>query len=118
MNRLASRACSVRSYSGVSVTVDSPEKQRVGTIAQYHGAVDQAWSPAEVAAAVVFELTPTGCDLSTDTPPYERTHSLLALLRVEASVKQTIEVAVIAIGDKTRSQPLPRGPSLVRAPWH
>jgi hypothetical protein len=38
----------------VSVTVDSPEKQRVGTIAQCHGAVDQAWSPAEVAAVVVL----------------------------------------------------------------
>jgi hypothetical protein len=56
----------------VSVTVDSPEKQRVGTIAQCHGAVDQAWSPAEVAAVVVFELTLSGCDLSTDPTPYER----------------------------------------------
>jgi hypothetical protein len=53
----------------VSVTVDSPEKQRVGIIGHCHGAADQAWSSAEVAAAVVFELTPSGCDLSTDTTP-------------------------------------------------
>jgi hypothetical protein len=51
----------------VPVTVDSPEKQRVVIIAQYHGAADQAWSSAEVAAAVVFERTPSGCDLSTGT---------------------------------------------------
>jgi len=41
-----------------AVTVDSPEKQRVGNIAQYH-----------VAAAVVFELTQSGCDLSTAATP-------------------------------------------------
>jgi len=49
--------------------VDSPEKQRVGNIAQYHGAADQTWSSAEVAAAVVFELTQSGCDLSTAATP-------------------------------------------------
>jgi hypothetical protein len=53
----------------VSVTVDSPEKQRVGDIGLCHGAADQDWSSADVAAAVVFELTPSGCDLSTDTTP-------------------------------------------------
>jgi hypothetical protein len=52
----------------VSVTVDSPEKQRGGIIGSYHGAADQGWSSAEVAAAVVFALTLSGCDLSTDTP--------------------------------------------------
>jgi hypothetical protein len=41
--------------NGVSVTVDSPEKQRVGIIGHYHGADDQAWSSAAVAAAVVFQ---------------------------------------------------------------
>jgi len=41
--------------SGVSVTVDSPEKQRGGIIGPYHGAADQAWSSAAVAAAVVFQ---------------------------------------------------------------
>jgi hypothetical protein len=41
--------------SGVSVTGDSPEKQRVGIIGHDHGAADQAWSSAEVAAAVVFQ---------------------------------------------------------------
>jgi hypothetical protein len=56
--------------SGVAaVTVDSPEKQRVGNIAQCHVAADQAWSSAEVAAAVVFELTQSGCDLSTAATP-------------------------------------------------
>jgi hypothetical protein len=39
----------------VSVTADSPEKQRVGMIGHYHGAADQAWSSAEVTAAVVFQ---------------------------------------------------------------
>jgi hypothetical protein len=33
-------------------------------------------------------------------------------------VKQTIEVGVRASEDKTWSRPPPRGPSLVRAPWH
>jgi hypothetical protein len=56
----------------VSVTVDSPEKQRVGIVGYWHGAADQDWSSAEVAAAVVFELTPSGCDLSTGTPPRHR----------------------------------------------
>ena len=64
------------------VTVDSPEKQRVGIIAEYHGAADQDWSSAEVADAVVFELTLSGCDLSTDTmpckPAVSRAHSVLA----------------------------------------
>ena len=61
-----------RSRAGTAVTVDSPEKQRVGNIDYCHGAVDQAWSPADVAAAVVFELTPSGCDLSTAIPPRKR----------------------------------------------
>src|SRR4029453_3328590 len=52
-----------------SVTVDSPEKQRGDVICWCHGAADQAWSSADVIAAVVFELTPSGCDLSTDTTP-------------------------------------------------
>jgi hypothetical protein len=52
----------------MSVTVDSPEKQRVGIIGYCHGAADQGWSSAEVASAVVFELMLSGCDLSTDIP--------------------------------------------------
>jgi hypothetical protein len=56
----------------MSVTVDSPEKQRVGDIGLCHGAADQGWSSADVAAAVVFALTPSGCDLSTDTTPCQR----------------------------------------------
>jgi len=56
----------------VSVTVDSPEKQRVGTLPSCHGAADQDWSSAEVAAAVVFELTLSGCDLSP-TPHHAST---------------------------------------------
>ena len=67
MEQPAAPICQSRLHTRVSVTVDSPEKQRVGIIAQYHGAADQDWSSAEVAAAVVFELTPSGCDLSTDT---------------------------------------------------
>jgi hypothetical protein len=43
--------------SVVSVTADSPEKQRVGMIGHCHGAADQAWSSAEVTAAVVFRLS-------------------------------------------------------------
>jgi len=39
----------------VAVTGDSPEKQRGGTIGHCHGAADQAWSSAAVAAAVVFQ---------------------------------------------------------------
>jgi len=39
----------------VSVTGDSPEKQRGGMIGHCHGAADQAWSSAAVAAAVVFQ---------------------------------------------------------------
>ncbi len=35
----------------MAVTGDSPEKQRVGIIAHCHGAADQAWSAAAVAAA-------------------------------------------------------------------
>jgi hypothetical protein len=62
----------LRLNDGVPVTVDSPEKQRVGVIDLCHGAADQAWSSAEVAAAVVFELTLSGCDLSTVTPPFKR----------------------------------------------
>jgi hypothetical protein len=61
-----------RLHGVVSVTVDSPEKQRGGDIGYCRGAVDQAWSPAEVAAAVVFELTLSGCDLSTATTPCKR----------------------------------------------
>jgi len=38
----------------MSVTVDSPEKQRVGDIGLCHGAADQGWSSADVAAAVVL----------------------------------------------------------------
>jgi hypothetical protein len=55
-------------HAAASVTVDSPEKQRVGVIGYCHGAADQGWSSAEVAAAVVFALTLSGCDLSTATP--------------------------------------------------
>jgi hypothetical protein len=39
----------------VAVTGDSPEKQRGGIIGHCHGAADQAWSSAAVAAAVVFQ---------------------------------------------------------------
>ena len=39
----------------MSVTGDSPEKQRGGMIGPCHGAADQAWSSAAVAAAVVFQ---------------------------------------------------------------
>jgi hypothetical protein len=39
--------------SGVAVTGESPEKQRGGIIGHCHGAADQAWSSAAVAAAVV-----------------------------------------------------------------
>jgi hypothetical protein len=39
--------------SEVAVTVDSPEKQRGSIIGHSHGAADQAWSSAAVAAAVV-----------------------------------------------------------------
>ena len=41
--------------SGMAVTGDSPEKQRGGMIGHCHGAADQAWSSAAVAAAVVFQ---------------------------------------------------------------
>jgi hypothetical protein len=41
--------------NGVAVTGDSPEKQRGGIIGHCHGAADQAWSSAAVAAAVVFQ---------------------------------------------------------------
>ena len=71
--RIATAACyQLRSHERLSVTVDSPEKQRVGIVAQCHGAVGQDWPPAEVAAAVVFELTPSGCDLSTATRSRKR----------------------------------------------
>ena len=39
----------------MAVTGDSPEKQRGGMIGHCHGAADQAWSSAAVAAAVVFQ---------------------------------------------------------------
>ena len=39
----------------MAVTGDSPEKHRVSIIAQCHGAADQAWSSASVAAAGVFQ---------------------------------------------------------------
>ena len=66
------RSYQSRSHEQVSVTVGSPEKQRVGSNGLCHGADDQAWSSAEVAAAVVFELMPSGCDLSTDTRSCKR----------------------------------------------
>ena len=51
---------------------------------------DQAWSPVEVAAAVVFGLS-LGCDLSTDTPPHTRPDCLRAHARVGRDVgEQTI----------------------------
>ncbi len=39
----------------MAVTGDSPEKHRGGIIAHCHGAADQAWSSAAVAAAGVFQ---------------------------------------------------------------
>jgi len=52
-------------------------------------------------AAVVFELTPSGCDLSTDTTPCQWVgRGGVDSRRVGASVKQTIEVAGIASADK------------------
>jgi hypothetical protein len=39
----------------MAVTDDSPEKHRVGIIAECHGAADQVWSSAAVAAAGVFQ---------------------------------------------------------------
>ncbi len=39
----------------MAVTGDSPEKQHGGIVAHCHGAADQAWSSAEVAAVVVFQ---------------------------------------------------------------
>jgi hypothetical protein len=44
--RIATAACyQLRSHERLSVTVDSPEKQRVGIVAQCHGAVGQDWPP-------------------------------------------------------------------------
>jgi hypothetical protein len=68
-------------HAVVPVTVDSPEKQRVGIITQCHGAADQDWSSAEVAAAVVFELAPSGCDLSTANRPPRQHASMSAMCR-------------------------------------
>src|SRR6187397_1963301 len=39
----------------MAVTGDSPEKQHGGIIGFCHGAADQAWSSAAVAAVVVFQ---------------------------------------------------------------
>ena len=50
-----SRARRRAGRSGMAVTGDSPEKQRGGMIGHCHGAADQAWSSAAVAAAVVFQ---------------------------------------------------------------
>jgi hypothetical protein len=87
----------------VPVTVDSPEKQRVGTTGWCHGTADQDWSSAEVAAAVVFKLTPSGCDLWTGTTTCQ--HARLRVTRESAMAgwsvdEQTIEGAVTASVDK------------------
>jgi hypothetical protein len=93
----------------VSVTVDSPEKQRVGVIGYCHDAADQGWSSAEVAAAVVFELTRSGCDLSTATPA----HSHLRLQHRGGRCARTHSAMVIVI-DVDSLQIATRWPSSIR----